>query len=104
MGDKKPVGEIKYGYGEHQVFYDPEKYIQAFKEALHEMGPMGIKPITLTSDPVTRKAIDDLIWGAFDEENPCSLDHYKKKFATAAAEEQTELGHEDEELNEDLEL
>lgn len=102
MKSMEPVGKIEYGYGDEQTFYDTEKYIQAFKEALYEMGPMSVKAKTFTRDPAAHKAIDDLIWGEFGEENPNDPDYYKMKNAEASgerAEQQPEP-----ELDEDLEL
>ena len=79
MTSEEPVGRIEYSYGDEQTFYDTEKYIQAYEKALFEMGPMAVKSITLTKDPATHKAIDDLLWNEFGEENPHDLEHYQKK-------------------------
>lgn len=83
---EKPVGKIEYisGRGSSHVekFYTPESYIKAYEEALDSYGVVGgFKGTTITRDPATRKAIDDLICGAFGEENPYDLEHYQQEHA-----------------------
>ena len=82
------VGKIEYLHsGETIVYDDPREYLQAYKEALNEYGVVGgFKATTITQDPGTRKAVDDLICGEFGEENPHDLEHYQKKYAEVSGE------------------
>lgn len=92
MAKKEPVGKIEYLFsGEERPFFDMEEYLQAYREALDEFGVVGgFKATTLTKDPESRKAVDDLIYGAFDEENPYALEHYKEKYSPATGEDQAQ--------------
>lgn len=82
------VGKIEYLHsGETIVYDDAKEYLQAYEEALNEYGVVGgFKATTITRDPETRKAVDDLIYGEFGEENPHDLEHYQKKYAEAYGE------------------
>lgn len=82
--EKEPVGIIEYPYGPGDsgvlIFYDPEKYVKEFKDALEDFGPMGgFRATTLTRDPKLRKAIDDERYNFYDEENPWRLEDYQKR-------------------------
>lgn len=89
--EAEPVGVIEYSDGDCQVFHNSEQYIQAFREALDQFGVAGgFKATTLTKDAESRKAVGDLIYRAFDEENPHDLEHYYKKYAPAAGEDQAQ--------------
>lgn len=92
MAKKEPVGKIEYLFsGEERPFFDMEEYLQAYREALAEFGVVGgFKATTLTKDPESRKAVDDLIYGAFDEENPYDLEHYQGKYSPVAGEDQAQ--------------
>lgn len=94
MAEKEPVGKIEYLFSdEERTFFDKEGYLQAYREALDQFGVVGgFKATTLTKDAETRKAADDLIYGAFGEENPYDLEYYQKKYAPAAGEDQTREG------------
>lgn len=82
------VGKIEYLHsGETIVYNDAKEYLQAYKEALNEYGVVGgFKATTITRDPEICKAVDDLIYGEFGEENPYDLEHYQKKYAEASSE------------------
>ena len=83
---------MEYAFsGEEQVFFDKQEYIQAYRNALDQFGVSGgFKATTFTIDPQTRKAIDDLIYGAFGEDNPNDLEHYQRKYGPIEAEDQTQ--------------
>lgn len=78
-GQKSCCGMLIYPSGETQNFSDPDQFLQAYREALDYLGPSGVSAKTLTHDPSVRKAVDDLIYGEFGEENPHDLDHYAQR-------------------------
>lgn len=85
----KAVGKIEYiGSGKVIAYQDAEEYLQAYSEALDVYGVTGgFKATTITRDPATRKAVDDLVYGAFGEDNPNDLEHYQKKCETMQGQE-----------------
>lgn len=78
---KTPIGKIKYGNGDSQVFYGAKDYIQALKEALSQLGVAGgFRLETMTEDPAIRKAIDDLFL------NACGVEEDETEFEGEAPE------------------
>ena len=85
---KTIVGRIHYAAPKETVeFDDPMRYLEELKEALDTYGVMGgFRYETLTDDPKTRKAADDLIYDAYDEENPRRLEDYAIPRSSATTE------------------
>ena len=82
--EKVPVGIIEspYGLGDSgvSIFYDSEKYVKEFKDALEDFGPIGgFKATIITRDPKLRKAIDDELYNVYGEENPRRLEDYQEQ-------------------------
>ena len=75
---KTIVGCIHYAMPKETVeFDDSKRYLEELKEALDTYGVMGgFRYETLTDDPKTRKAVDDLLYDAVGEENPRKLEDY----------------------------
>lgn len=59
-------------------YYSPDSYITALREELNSnIG--GFKHETLLQDPQLYKDVDDLIFGAYGDDNPYSLEYYNEK-------------------------
>lgn len=64
--------------GEVMEYKSSESYLKDLqKEIDHNMG--GFTYETITKDPEVRKKADDLIYGAYGEDNPNSLGYYQNK-------------------------
>ncbi|MDR2878829.1 MAG: hypothetical protein LBV03_02840 [Fusobacteriales bacterium] len=77
---EKVIGKISfYGFDgtvEEVVEYTAkESYLNAIKKEL-DCNPSGFQHQTLTNDAEIRKTVDDLIYGAYGEDNPHTLDWY----------------------------
>lgn len=79
----KVAGMLFYGGGEAIWFADADEYIEEYGKDLNERGPSGVFAKTITKDPAVRKAVDDLIYGEFGEENPHGLDYYEERLAAS---------------------
>jgi hypothetical protein len=79
MEDNLIVGRITfYDSGEEMNYYSSESYLNALRNELDSnMG--GFKYETFLREPQLVKDIDDLIYGAYGEKNPNSLNSYKEK-------------------------
>lgn len=88
----EPVGKIEYGSsGKAKTFYNTEEYLQEYEEAINLFGVAGgIKATTITRDPATHKAVDDLIYGAVGEENPHDFRYYQEKYGEVQPPETTQ--------------
>ena len=80
--DQKLVGRLTFVNGDVLEFTDPTEYIEKLREEIDFISTTGMKYETLTDDPQTRKAVDDIVCGLFGEENPHQLDDYKTSSPT----------------------
>ena len=62
--------------GERWNYTDPQKYLQTVREELPCQATTGFRCETLTDDPVVRKAVDDMIYDLYGEENPRQIEDY----------------------------
>ena len=70
MLDEVPaVGRVTFASGEKWSFTDPRKYLQVVREELPCQATTGFRCETLTDDPAVRKAVDDMIYDLYGEEN-----------------------------------
>ena len=75
------IGTINY-YGfkgeisETIEYTDKEAYLNAIKKEMH-YNPDGFKHTSLTNDPQTRKDVDDIIYDAYGENNPHTIEYYQ---------------------------
>ena len=79
QAEQQVVGRVSFISGETKEFTDPEEYIRYVREELPQHPTTGFQFETLTDDPTTRKAIDDLVYDLYGEENPRQLEEYKNK-------------------------
>ena len=76
------VGQIGFESGEKIEYTDPDEYVRAVAEELPYHFTSGFYYETLTSDPKVRKAVDDVVYDLFGEENPHPLEDYEANTPT----------------------
>lgn len=77
LGQKKTlVGRVRFASGEQIEYTDPAEYLNAIREELPFHATTGFRFETLTSDPEVRKAVDDMLYDLYGEENPRPLEDY----------------------------
>ena len=72
----RPVGRVTFANGEHMEFTDPRDYLRTIREELSMKDVTGFRFETLTDDPAVRKAVDDMVYDLYGEENPRPLEDY----------------------------
>lgn len=89
------IGKINY-YGfkgeiaETMEYTDKESYLNAIRKEM-DYNPDGFKYVTLTQDPQTRKAVDDVIYDAYGADNPHTMEYYSPKVEDMNAQEKEDL-------------
>ena len=78
MAKKELVGKVLFASGEEITYRDADEYIKAVKEELPYHSTSGFRYYTITDDPQVRKAVDDLLYDLYGEENPRQLDDYNE--------------------------
>ena len=73
------IGRVSFASGEQIEYTDPAEYLKAVKEELPYRDTSGFRFETLTSDPEVRKAVDDMIYDLYGEENPRPLEDYQEQ-------------------------
>ena len=76
--DKPLVGRVTYANGDAQDFTDAEAFLKCVREELPYRPTTGLRYEVLTDDPTVRKAVDDIIFDLYGEENPRQLEEYQK--------------------------
>ena len=76
--DKPLVGRVTYANGDTQEFTDAEAFLKCLQEELPYRPTTGFRYEVLTDDPAVRKAVDDIVFDLYGEENPCQLEEYQK--------------------------
>lgn len=71
------VGTASYANGDHQEFTSAEEFIKTIREELPYRSTTGFTYRVLTEDAKTRKAVDDLVYNEYGEENPHDLVYYE---------------------------
>ena len=72
----RPVGRVTFASGESMEFTDPRDYLRTIREELPMKDITGFRFETLTDDPAVRKAVDDMVYDLYGEENPRPLEDY----------------------------
>ena len=72
----RPVGRVSFANGESTEFTNPQDYLRAIREELPTKDVTGFRFETLTDDPAVRKAVDDMVYDLYGEENPRPLEDY----------------------------
>lgn len=77
MLDEVPlIGRVTFANGETWDFVDIQKYLATIQEELPCRATTGFRCETLTDDPEVRKAVDDMLYDFFGEENPRQIEDY----------------------------
>lgn len=76
LGLDRPVGRVSFANGEHMEFTAPQDYLRTIREELPTRDVTGFRFETLTDDPAVRKAVDDMVYDLYGEENPRPLEDY----------------------------
>lgn len=71
------IGIATYASGEQQTFTDSNAFIKTIQEELSYRSTSGFAYKILTTDAATRKAVDDLVYNEYGEENPHDLAYYQ---------------------------
>ena len=78
MAQEKPlVGRITYANGDAQYFTDTEAFLKCVGEELPYRPTTGFRYEVLTDDPAIRKAVDDIVFDLYGEENPRQQEDYE---------------------------
>ena len=75
--EKSLVGRVTYANGDAQDFTDTEAFLKCVREELPYRPTTGFRYEVLTGDPTVRKAVDDIVFDLYDEENPCQQEDYE---------------------------
>ena len=70
------VGRVHFINGDAQQFTDATAYLDCIREELPHEATTGFRFRTITQDPVIRKAVDDIVYDFYGEENPCCEEDY----------------------------
>ena len=74
--DKQLIGSVSFLSGETQQFTDAKAYLDCIREELPHEATTGFRFRTITQDPAVRKAVDDIVFDLYGEENPCNEEDY----------------------------
>ena len=74
--DKQLIGSVSFLSGETQQFTDAKAYLDCIREELPYEATTGFRFRTITQDPAVRKAVDDIVFDFYGEENPCCEEDY----------------------------
>ena len=74
--DKQLIGSVSFLSGETQQFTDSKEYLDCIREELPYRATSGFSFRTVTQDPAIRKAVDDIVFDFYGEENPCREEDY----------------------------
>ena len=74
--DKQLIGSVSFLNGETQQFTDARAYLDCIREELPHEATTGFRFRTITQEPAIRKAVDDIVFDFYGEENPCDEEDY----------------------------
>ena len=75
--DAQIVGSVSFINGDAQQFTDAKTYLDCIREELPYAATSGFRFRTITQEPAIRKAVDDIVYDLYGDENPCTEEHYK---------------------------
>ena len=79
MAEERPlVGRVAYVGDDTQEYTDVEAFLKCIREELPYRSTTGFRFEVLTDEPAVRKAVDDIIFDLYGEENPRQLEDYQK--------------------------
>ena len=74
--DKQLIGSVSFLSVETQQFTDATAYLDCIREELPHEATTGFRFRTITQEPAIRKAVDDIVFDFYGEENPCREEDY----------------------------
>ena len=74
--DAQIVGSVCFINGDAWQFTDATAYLDCIREELPHEATAGFRFRTITQDPAIRKAVDDIVYDFYGEENPCREEDY----------------------------
>ena len=74
--DAQIVGSVSFINGDARQFTDSKEYLDCIREELPYRATSGFSFRTVTQDPAIRKAVDDIVYDFYGEENPCREEYY----------------------------
>ena len=74
--DAQIVGSVSFINGDARQFTDNKEYLDCIREELPYRATSGFSFRTVTQDPAIRKAVDDIVFDLYGEENPCNEEDY----------------------------
>ena len=77
-GTSPLVGHVFFANGDTQEFTDAEAFLKCIRDELPYRPTTGLRYEVLTDDPTARKAVDDIVFDLYGEENPHQLEEYQK--------------------------
>ena len=80
--DAQIVGSVSFINGDAQQFTDAKAYLDCIREELPHEATTGFRFRTITQDPAVRKAVDDIVFDLYGEENPCNEEDYMQSVLT----------------------
>lgn len=75
--EQRIVGRLTFANGDVLEFTDPAEYVEKLREEIDFIATTGMKYETLTDDPRTRKAVDDIVYDHYGEDNPRPIEDYE---------------------------
>lgn len=75
--EKPIIGRVSFISGETQEFTDAEEYLTCIREELPHEATTGFRFRTITQDPAIRKAVNDIVYDFYGEENTHTDEDYK---------------------------
>ena len=75
--DAQIVGSVSFINGDARQFTDAKTYLDCIREELPHEATTGFRFRTITQDPVIRKAVDDIVYDFYGEENPRQQEDYE---------------------------
>lgn len=75
--DKPLVGRVTYANGDAQEFTDAEAFLKCVREELPYRPTTGFRYEVLSDDSAVRKAVDDIVFDLYGEENPRQQEDYE---------------------------
>ena len=79
--------EATFINGDAQQFTDAKAYLDCIREELPHEATTGFRFRTITQDPAVRKAVDDIVFDLYGEENP-----YREEDYNLAPSEEMQMG------------
>ena len=76
MGSIHMVGKATFANGDIIPYYDADSFLDCIREELPYRATSGFSFRTVTQDPAIRKAVDDIVFDLYGEENPYCEEDY----------------------------